>query len=112
MAAVDRYLVLGAGHDLEQMVRRVPEDIVALLAQIGADSATAARRIALRQIADDERRAGLTMCPIIERRAHTRGAQPASVPVWAWSRSASSPDSYIRSEEHTSELQSLMRSSY
>src|SRR3546814_7133715 len=50
MAAVDRYLVLGAGHDLEQMVRRVPEDIVALLAQ--------------------------------------------------------------RSEEHTSELQSLMRNSY
>src|SRR3546814_17394412 len=73
MAAVDRYLVLGAGHDLEQMVRRVPEDIVALLAQIGADSATAARRIALRQIADYERRAGLTLCPIIKRRAHTRG---------------------------------------
>src|SRR3546814_17080815 len=95
MAAVDRYLVLGAGHDLEQMVRRVPEDIVALLAQIGADSATAARRIALRQIADDERRAGLPMRPIIERRAHPRGAQPASWPVWAWSRSVGSAVYYI-----------------
>src|SRR3546814_18049213 len=40
MAAVDRYLVLGAGHDLEQMVRRVPEDIVALLAQIGDRKST------------------------------------------------------------------------
>src|SRR3546814_15515120 len=76
MAAVDRYLVLGAGHDLEQKVRRVPEDIVALLPQIGADSATAARRIALRQIADDERRAGLPTFPILERRPHTRSEDP------------------------------------
>ena len=56
VAAVDGHAIDGPGHDLEQTVRRVREDVIALLAQIGADPA--ARRRANSSASDRRSAAG------------------------------------------------------